>query len=305
MKVFNSVNYYLYVFIIVLKVSVLSVAMELPETPATQNEKLFQKIFKNELHILGRVGAPMELSEFLNIFAEDLEGNLQTRIQPTNVSTLRSNFEEHARLALEPVISKNTELEEFKNKLNAKKLAASKPICTNMTPEEDLWNACQSGDSNKVQLLLKEEVRFDDPQYYPYRLTPLIEASSKGYINIVQLLLDRGAVPGKKGPNGINALMEAVIFGHSNIIELLHKKGTRANDVNICGQTALMLACCNVYPEIVEQLVAAGAVINQADDEGRTPLDYVKVSGASLEDADAIMKFMKSRGAIAKEGMGL
>lgn len=72
-------------------------------------------------------------------------------------------------------------------------------------------------------------------------------------------------------------LMFACNYGHLNIVNILLKKGAKVNEQDSCGQTALMFACNCVEPsatDIVNSLLANGADVNAKDKFKETPLMF-------------------------------
>ena len=81
-------------------------------------------------------------------------------------------------------------------------------------------------------------------------------ACHKGYFNIVRLLLTRNDIDVHlQEENGRNVLMIARARGYIKIVELLLQNGANVNEKNKYGWTALMFACERGSPDIVELLL--------------------------------------------------
>lgn len=137
---------------------------------------------------------------------------------------------------------------------------------------EQLMSAAQKGDDETVKKMFARGVPPDS--YLNKSNTPLMEASLKGHLSTVQLLVNRGA---------------NVNFQHSDT-----------------GFTALMIAAKNKRPEIVFFFVESKANVNLKDKTENTALDYaqlhyvqenvnaiVKAGGTSKLDAEFYQKLRK------------
>ena len=104
-----------------------------------------------------------------------------------------------------------------------------------------------------VRLLLDKGADPNIPD--EFRKTPLIWASlGDGHIEIVKLLLDRGVDINIVSKYGQSALAYASYFGNTDIVKLLLDKGADPNIVDNDGKTALMNAIDNGNTDIVKLL---------------------------------------------------
>jgi ankyrin repeat protein len=89
----------------------------------------------------------------------------------------------------------------------------------------------------------------------------LFEASYKGQIDIVKLLIETGADINAKNYNGYEStpLMYALVAEHLEVVKLLIKAGANVNAKNIWGETALFLASRKGYEDIIKILIEVGA----------------------------------------------
>ena len=153
--------------------------------------------------------------------------------------------------------------------------------CEDDIADEDmtaLREACIKGDIAKVQVGLAGGA--DINSVNSRGVSPLAEACGKGHINIVRLLIEKGAKIKKK------CIEYASCRGQLEIIKLLHevkpilvKKGYGLYGASALGHTevvrflivlggapehyALKVACSLGYLEIVKLLIAAGAAYNK------------------------------------------
>ena len=121
--------------------------------------------------------------------------------------------------------------------------------------------------------------------------TPLIRAANAGDVEMVKLLLSKGAdatiyMADRQTP------IHAVISGRSSekqameLIGLLHKAGTDLNVValinhpeEIRGGTALHYAVRKRQRELIKLLASLGIDMNAVDQDGLTALDYTQSRG--------------------------
>ena len=101
--------------------------------------------------------------------------------------------------------------------------------------------------------------------------TALIAASTKGYIKIAQLLLEKGAGVNLESWYG-NALQAASSRGYTEIVQLLLEKGAEVNFENSSYGTALQAASFLGYTEIVQLLLAGGADVDLYNPYKRTQI---------------------------------
>jgi ankyrin repeat protein len=166
-----------------------------------------------------------------------------------------------------------------------------------------LYLAISNGDEALVKLLLE---RYADTSG-SMNLVPLCQAASKGYVRIVELLLDAGAyieernyldnspldVAAERGHDQVvklllkrraiisegNPLKLAASNGHEEIVKLLLDSGVGVDATNWSGETSLHLAASNGREMMVELLLDRGAAINAEDEYGETALQKAAWKG--------------------------
>ncbi|XP_070540511.1 fibronectin type 3 and ankyrin repeat domains protein 1-like [Ptychodera flava] len=168
-------------------------------------------------------------------------------------------------------------------------------------------------DTYKVQQILESgEVPVDVPD--KYGLSPLMSAAQKGYINIVDVLIQHRADVNFQNDSGKNALMLACFAGQLEVVKTLRAEGatwevcdkggstpmhwavdsgnTRLlrwiiedgcpvdiRDRN-SGWTPLMRACTlGGNTEVARVLISSGANVNTKDNDGKTPLMIAALNG--------------------------
>ena len=126
--------------------------------------------------------------------------------------------------------------------------------------------AAQSGNTAAILDLLKKGLNVNARDDQDGR-TILMHATWFGHIDVMRILIDKGADVNAKDKNGTTALILAADKSNSEIVSFLIDKGA---DVNAKGGngTALMLAVNKSNAEFVGFLIDKGADVNAKDKNG-------------------------------------
>ena len=131
----------------------------------------------------------------------------------------------------------------------------------------DICTACHIGDLERVRELLDQDPSLANrvSEYVTYYLgsgAPLKNAAAQGHIEIVKLLLERGADPNLReegiAPHG-HALYSAVANGHHEIAKLLLEHGAYPNPEVESSADALSRAISNSDQPMIDLLCSYGA----------------------------------------------
>ncbi len=106
--------------------------------------------------------------------------------------------------------------------------------------------------------------------------TPLYEAVKYNDMDAIRLFLKNPKINIYTKPS---ALTRATFNGNLEVVQLLLSKGARVNNVNHSGETALHIASRKKYKDIVRALLGAGAEVNIQDKRGSTPLMKAALKG--------------------------
>ena len=111
--------------------------------------------------------------------------------------------------------------------------------------------------------------------------TPLHSACASGSLEIVKLLLDRGANIHEKEADGGTALHIAAAEGNLKITEmlLLSVKCTSIHEKNMYGRTPLHWAARSGHSGVAQLLLDRGAIIDEKEVEGFTALHLAAANG--------------------------
>jgi len=122
--------------------------------------------------------------------------------------------------------------------------------------------------------------------------TPLMLATFKRNIDIMQLLLNKGANVDAQSPQGFTALM--LLCTASNLrndaltecnhaARLLLTKGADVNHTNMFGTTPLMFSAHRGVYELVTTLIDSGADTHTTDDKGISARGYASLGEKSYK----------------------
>jgi len=100
-------------------------------------------------------------------------------------------------------------------------------------------------------------------------MTALHHAARHGRVEVVRLLLDKGATVDAREQVGITPLSLAASWGQVGVVQLLLESGA---DVNALSSTSWAPLHTVSSGEIAKALVDAGANVSAKADDGRTPL---------------------------------
>jgi ankyrin repeat protein len=165
----------------------------------------------------------------------------------------------------------------------------NKPQSTEMTM------ALVKGDLGKVKELLDAGESVEAMQE---DRTPLCIAALNGHVDIIDLLISRGAQVNYKDKNGQTPLMYAASNGKLDAVkELLAQKADIEATTNL-GETALMGAVGHGYLDEAKLLVEKGANIHAKTNNGRNVyiLAWERYNGAMPTATDtALFKWLKEK----------
>lgn len=135
-----------------------------------------------------------------------------------------------------------------------------------------LYVALQEG-SLKVARLLIDSPRLKPESRNPTDESPLMMASFKGYLDLAQRLIEKGADVNKPG---WTPLHYAATNGQLKLMELLLEEHAFIDAESPNGTTPLMMAASYGAPAAVKLLIDAGADLRMRNQKGMTALDFAQ-----------------------------
>ena len=158
---------------------------------------------------------------------------------------------------------------------------------------EKLIAASLNGQLPAVRLLLLAgaDPRYKTEEEGPDKgAFPLLAASEKGFVEVMQALLDAKAdVNQVGGPYFCSSLYQAASLNHPRAIALLVRSGGDVNIATSLGGTPLFIAAQNGHKETVIVLLVAKAAVNKADNNGAGPV-YVAAQKGHLDILKLLIK---------------
>lgn len=109
--------------------------------------------------------------------------------------------------------------------------------------------------------------------------TSLWAASTGGYLDIVRLLVERGAEVNKPTLTQSTPLRGASFHGHLEVMKYLLAHGAEINTPNCIGQSPLCIAAMRGQLDAVEYLVENGANVNQTTINGYSVMHLAATKG--------------------------
>ena len=124
-------------------------------------------------------------------------------------------------------------------------------------------------------------------------MTPLIDAAQRGQLDVVEILLAKGAaIDVRRKTDSCTALYLAAQNGHEDVVAVLLAKEAQVDLADYLGKTPLLQAVWKGHEAVVALLLANGAHVDLAADDGTTPL-----SKAAWKGTEAVVAALLSKGA--------
>jgi ankyrin repeat protein len=133
--------------------------------------------------------------------------------------------------------------------------------------------AAYRGTLESLRTLLNAGATVEEPPDIHFRNLPLVFSSMTGDLENVKLLLAHGGDP-SSGSYGRTPLAQAVTFGYPDVVQALIAAGASAKMTESSGINLLHWAVIANRPEVIPALVGAGVPLNAIDQFGFTPLMY-------------------------------
>ncbi|XP_076856793.1 poly [ADP-ribose] polymerase tankyrase-2-like isoform X2 [Brachyhypopomus gauderio] len=144
-------------------------------------------------------------------------------------------------------------------------------------PNRELFEACRSGDLDRVKKLLNAE-NVNSRDTAGRKSTPLHFAAGFGRKDVVDYLLQHGANVYAQDDGGLISLHNACSFGHAEVVSLLLLHGADANSRDNWNYTPLHEAAIKGKIDVCIALLQHGAEPSIRNTDGRTALDVAEPS---------------------------
>jgi len=113
----------------------------------------------------------------------------------------------------------------------------------------------------------------------------LVDACTYGRVEVVEILIERGADIEGKDDYGDTPLIEASASGRVEVVEILVERGADIEAKDYYGNTPLLIASMDEHVEVVKFLIESGADIEAKNDSGHDFTRYLR--------RDEVNKFME------------
>lgn len=150
--------------------------------------------------------------------------------------------------------------------------AGANPLFENENEGTSLMFAIEKGNLDIIDILIEKGA--DVNKADKSGCTPIqnLGVYKEDAVEILYRLLKAGANPNYESDYPL--LLQAVDQDDITMVLLLLNSGAKMDVVNDMGDTALMRAVANTNPRMVRELLKAGADINATDNDGLTCLDF-------------------------------
>lgn len=123
-------------------------------------------------------------------------------------------------------------------------------IAPNVATRE-LWRIAEVGEIDELEAVLS---RADINGRNEHGMTALMRASYHGRVEMVRVLLERGADPNVTRNDNFTALSLAAFFGHAEIVEVLMRHGAKTDVVTRCGTSPYIWAKARCFSDVARSL---------------------------------------------------
>ncbi|EUB59223.1 Tankyrase-1 [Echinococcus granulosus] len=141
---------------------------------------------------------------------------------------------------------------------------------------QEIFDACRLGDISRVIVLLDKGVSVNLKDATGRKSTPLHFAAGYGRLNVVELLITKGADVSAKDDGGLIPLHNACSFGHTEVVQLLLAANSDPNAQDNWHYTPLHEAAIKGKVDVCILLLQAKADPYLRNLDGKTPLDFAE-----------------------------
>lgn len=144
-----------------------------------------------------------------------------------------------------------------------------------------LLDESYNGHITEVKWVLERGVDVNTRDKNAKECTPMMLAALKGHVDIVKMLIAKGADMEARNETGLTALMYAASNGHKDVVETLISNKADVDAKDNGRATALMYAAGKGYTDIVHLLIENGGDVNARDAMGGTAIAWALHYGHS------------------------
>ena len=152
-------------------------------------------------------------------------------------------------------------------------------------PESDMYVCNFDSDSESKSRseysFSKDDKRTIEGDAYriQFKNSPMVAACERGYIDIVQCLVENGYNIDHSDTNLPTPLFSACKYGKKDVVDFLLKENCKVDAIGEYGEIALHAACENGNIDIVNILLKYNSSVNLCDTGGLAPLHFACIYG--------------------------
>lgn len=158
-----------------------------------------------------------------------------------------------------------------------------------------LWTPAKRGNLEIVKLLVERGADVNDRNKSGW--TPLMLAASEGHEPVVSYLLSKGADPKAVDQKGTSALTIAALHGHAAVVGVLLKAGAPADDRSGRAMPPLLAAITSGNLDPVKLIVESGADIRSETPNAKGGKFMAPLALARKKGHKPIEEYLVSKGA--------
>ncbi len=159
--------------------------------------------------------------------------------------------------------------------------------------DKKLLEASQLGKVEKVKALLDAGANINarDTKFYVDR-TPMMKATVTWRLEVMKLLIERGADLELTDPEGFTALIWAArdAYGKTDALKVLINAGANIQAKTNRNETALMWAAFDCFPDMVDYLIEKGASVSEVTTYNLTALGLISFKKKQVIEEDSTDK---------------
>ena len=166
---------------------------------------------------------------------------------------------------------------------------------------EDIFEAIRSKNIQKVeQILASGDIPLDPPRVPNLINKPLAYAAAYGDLEIVKLILSKGADINGQVAYGDGPLSKAAEQGNSDIVKFLLSEGADVNNANAFGVSAFMAWCAMGDVEHVKLGLTYGGKVNEGyidyTDQGNGKKNWTPMQASAAYGKLEVVKILLTSG---------
>ncbi len=181
--------------------------------------------------------------------------NIEVKKSRAKLHSIDKSIDERIAGAIKAAVIKLAALEQMLDIQPAGDLTTTGTSSSTMTAEE-------AEELRRVQAIAANSPDLLNQHGISGGLRPIEQAADKGWVQVIDYLLKRGARADLQTTHGRTPLHIAAEAGHLAVVERLMQQGVGLNSLDNNGRTALFIACESGFTGVAAALMREGADVN-------------------------------------------